>query len=176
MSYFNTRRRMNALVVVLLVINIFSISALWLAKKSNKPGPPKGPEKGELFLKKALDLSSEQFETIKVLRTDHFEEMQALRRANRENRRNMFEQIKAVKPDSILLVKYAAQIGSVQAALEELTTNHFLDIKKELNPEQTLKFNQTLERLLPPPPGMPGGPLRGGPGGRDRPGRRPPPR
>lgn len=164
---------MNALVGVLLVINVFSISALWLAKRDNKLGPPKGPQKGELFLKEALNLSSEQFEKIKVLRTNHFEEMEALRRASDENRRNMFAEIKAVKPDTLLLVKYAAQIGSAQAAIEELTIHHFLNIKSVLDPGQVTEFNRTLEGLLPPPQGPPRG---GPPGGPGRPGRRPPPR
>lgn len=163
MSYFNTRRRMNALVVVLLVINVFSITALWLAKQGSKPGPP-GPKEGEMFLREALQLSDAQVEQLKVLREDHFREMHALRRANEKNRRNMFDEVKAVKPDSVLLVKYAAQIGSAQAAIEELTVSHFLAIKAMLSPEQVFEFNQTLERLLPPPPPPPG------------PGRRPPPR
>ncbi len=167
MSYFNTARRMNALVVVLLVVNIISISALWLAKNEKRSGPPLRPKNGELFLKEALGLSPSQLEEIKLLRENHFQEMQALRKASDGSRRKMFEEIKAVKPDSLLLVKYAEQIGSAQAAIEKQTIHHFIDIKSVLEPEQLVKFNRTLERLLPPPPPPPGGP--------DRPERKPPP-
>jgi Spy/CpxP family protein refolding chaperone len=182
MSYFNTKKRLNTLVVVLLVVNVFSITALWLSNREDRHGPPdRPPANAEKFLQEALDLTSDQMEVIKTLREEHFREMQALVRANEESRIKMFEEVKAIKPDTVLLVKYAGQIGSTRAAIEELTTKHFLAIKSELRPDQVSRFNQTIEKLIPGPRGpgrgRPGGPPPGrhrGPGGHGDPGGPPP--
>ena len=164
MSYFNSRNRMNWLVILLLVINIGSLSALWLSRSDGKKPPRHHKADGEGFLAKKLELNEEQIKEVKKLREAHFQEMDALQRAAGMARRNMFEEIKAIKPDSILIVKYAAQIGNTVGAREELTSKHFLDIKAILTEKQLDQFNQVVGQLLPPPPH-----------GRGRRGERPPP-
>ncbi len=171
MSFFNTRNRMNWLVMALIAIKILSISALWVSQ-SKKQGPPAHQGKnGIVFLKKELDLNPEQVSQISALRADHFKEIEALHKAAREKRRAMFKEINSSQPDSILLVRYAAEIGSSQAAIEETTIIHFLHIKSILTEKQLNQFQQVVDKLLPPPGGPPGHGRHGGP---PPPRRRPP--
>ena len=174
MSFFKKWSRINWLVAVLLVINIASITALWMRGKGSK-GPNKHmrPDGGG-FLAKQLNLNDEQKKQVEKLRAEHFQEVRALQRASGEVRRKMFKEIEQIKPDSILIVKYAAEIGSTVAEIETRTSQHFLDIKSILTEKQLVQFHRIVEQLMPHPGPPPQG-GRHGPGPGHGPGRGRPP-
>ncbi len=141
------------LVIFLLVSNILlGVLAFQLAQnKGRMPGGPK-----HLIIKK-LDFDKEQIAAYELLVEDHRNQIREKNNAILSKKQALYGQL-SLAQDSLksLLMNDIAQL---QAQVEEIHYQHFLDIKRLCKPSQMEKFNaftKEINKLFPGnKPGMP---------------------
>ena len=162
MSYFNRNKGWAIAFLLLIFLNIATLTALWLMK-DGKPLPflkDKDPKSGVVdFLVKELGFDSLQKQKLIALRDEHQQKVMALRKMNREAKDAFFDLLqKSDLPDS------AIENGAKNAAhfdqeLDVLTFRHFRDIRNLCNEEQKKKFENIIRQVLrmigPPQGGRP---------------------
>ncbi len=176
MDYLKQKRFTIWTIVVLVILNIFTISMLWLGKnnmRANKP-PFKLPAQNTRtlkFLQKELDLTDSQIQDYKKLREEHAKKTQQLIHDIRKLKEEMMDEIFTGDPDSSMVTKIAGQIGEKQRKVEQLTFEHFMDLKKLCGEQQVRKLQGLVGEFFrnnpppgnmgraprPPQPGMPPG-------------------
>lgn len=180
MNYF-TRNKWGAILILLLIIlNMATITAFWLLRGDHRMGPVAEPRSNAMeFLIKELAFDSSQKQQLLLLKEDHQQKMREVRRNNKEVKDALFALLKNTDtPDSVIeKAAGASVVYDVQA--EIITFKHFQQIRKLCNETQKKKFDSIIEEVLrmlaPGPQGAQpqGPPLR--PGG-ERPEGPPPPR
>lgn len=163
MDSITRNKRLGWVVLLLVVMNIVSLSALWIGytKRPGREMPGKG---GDKFLEQKLELRPEQTEKLKALRVSHFNKMEDLKREFRESRKGLHEFWK-VENGAAQGKGLAEKIGRLQADIELEIFAHFSDIREICDDKQKQVFDSIIEDVLQ------GGMRREGPGGN-----RPPPR
>lgn len=163
MDSITRNKRLGWVVLLLVVMNIVSLSALWIGytKRPGRETPGKG---GDKFLEQKLELRPEQTEKLKALRVSHFNKVEGLKREFRESRKGLHEFWK-VENGAAQAKGLAEKIGRLQADIELEIFTHFSDIREICDDKQKKVFDSIIEDVLQ------GGMRREGPAGN-----RPPPR
>lgn len=134
-------------VLLLIVMNIVSLSALWLGHERRAGRGLRGEGPGGRFLEEKLELTSAQGEELKVLRGAHFDRMDQLRKDFHEKRKQFHEQLKAERSPA-QVEGLADEIGRLQAGIEKEIYRHFSDIRAICNQDQKVVFDQIIEEVL----------------------------
>ena len=156
----------KALVWVLVVLNVFLISSIWLKRDGTHPGPDQGPPGGEKasdFLAEQLHLSPQQTTDFTTLKHTHHEAVMALQEKGKELHQVFFDQLKNNSVDSVQIKEMAAAIANNQTQIELLTFKHFVQVRKLCDDKQRQKFDEIIQEVLqrmsgphgkqgPPPP------------------------
>lgn len=186
MSYFNRNKWWAIAILLLIVLNVATLTTLWLLKDTRQ-GPPRNPTSGVVeFLVKELGFDSVQKRELIQLREKHHQKMMEIRRHNRDAKDAFFELLqKQDTPDSVI-EKAATESNKYNKETDILTFHHFQQIRNLCNEEQKKKFSKVIEevlRMIAPPPGKQQGPPQkdgerpdGPPPGDDRRGPPPPPK
>lgn len=184
MDVFKKNRNLVITIIVLVIVNIFTLSLLWLGKP--KPMNLRVDERVEddslrilNMLKDKLEFSNEQAEQFMGLRLEHKDKTSKLGEEIMELRKEMFDKVmyadNSTLSDSLLNLSLEKQ-----SQIEKLTFEHFLKVKQICTPEQQKKLFEMMSKLLGPPQheGRPPGEVSDGPprGGAFREGPPPPPR
>lgn len=157
MDSITRNKRLGWVVLLLVVMNVVSLSALWIGYKRGLGGDkPSGG--GDRFLEQKLELRPEQTEKLKVLRRSHFKKMNDLKREFHESRKGLHEFWK-VENGAAEAKGQAEKIGRLQADIEMEIFAHFADIREVCDDEQKKVFDSIIEDVLR------GGQRRGGPDG-----------
>lgn len=137
-------------IVVLVALNIVSISALWLVRcEQGKPlSARQGNQRLEDIIVSGVGLDKEQ-ET-------RFRELHARHRAVKDSLENEVFQLKtqiqnelfSPVPDTVKLAAMSAKIGDLQAEFEKQVLLHTLDIKALCRPEQYPQLKTLLDNML----------------------------
>ncbi len=141
------------LVIFLLVSNVLlGILAFQLAQnKGRMPGGPK-----QIIIKK-LDFDKDQIATYETLVEEHRSQVREKNNAILSKKQALYGQL-SLAQDS-LKHTLMIDIAKLQAQVEEIHYQHFLDIKRLCKPSQMEKFNdftQEITNLFPShKPGMP---------------------
>ena len=168
MNALKKNKRLGWVVLLLIVMNIVSLSALWIGY-TKRPGGMKGSERvGANFLKEQLGLTAEQVQSLETLRMDHFSEMEGLRREFLETRET-FHKLPRNQQNTDQMDDLAAKIGGLQAQMEKAIYHHFSDMRDLLTEDQKEIFDNVIDDVLRrgekrggphregPPPRRPGG-------------------
>ena len=182
MSYFNRVKWWGVALVLLVLINLYTLTSIWLLKKG-RPGEGAPPQSGvEDFLVKELGFDSVQKQALIKLRNEHQQQMMKIRRNNRDAKNDFFALLDKEDMTDSMLLKAARASVYFDEQTDILTFRHFQAIKKLCNQSQKQKFDDVIREVLrmmaPEPPGNPQGPPPGGRPRGDRPppdGHRPPP-
>ncbi len=181
MSYFNRNKGWAIAFLLLIFLNIATLTALWLMK-DGRPLPflkDKDPKSGVVdFLVKELGFDSLQKQKLISLRDAHQQKVKELRKNNREAKDAFFALLqRSDLPDSVV-ANGAKEAARYDQELDVLTFQHFREIRNLCNEEQKKKFENVIREVLkmigPPQGGRPQGPPPPGPGG-ERPDGPPPP-
>lgn len=172
MDMFSKQKFTSVVIVLLIVLNLATISTLWL--KDKNPPPPPGenqPNRGvEQLLSKELKLTEKQKTEFTKLRESHFKATRSITKEIHELKKEMMDQLNEVEFDPIAVEMLANEIGEKQAKIEEEIFNHFVDLLSVCNDDQKKKFRTLLSNFFPnpenkpprpggtPPPHMPPGP------------------
>jgi len=168
MSYFNRNQWTTIAFLLLIALNIISLSTLWIMHE-RETGRPAGNQPALVdFLVAELGLDSVQKKQLIVLRDEHRQNMQTIRRKNRDAKNAFFDLLQEDISDTALAAA-AKEAARYDAETDMLTFRHFQQIRALCNAEQKIKFEsvirQVLRMMAPPLPGRPqGGPP---PPGRD---------
>ena len=168
MSYFNRNKWTAIAFLVLIALNIVTLSTFWLMREKEM-GRPGGNQPALVdFLVTELGLDSAQKKQLIVLRDEHRQQMQAIRRNNRDAKNAFFDLLQQEDLTDTALAAAAKEAAKYDAETDILTFRHFQKIRALCNEEQKMKFEsvirQVLRMMAPPPPGRPQG---GPPPGRD---------
>lgn len=161
-SYFNRNKWTVVAFVLLVVLNLITLATFWLMY-AKEPRHHAGRQPGMVdFLVKELQLDAAQEKQLIVLRDEHRQQMQEIRRHNRDAKNVFFDLLQQREEitDSVL-AEAAKQAVRYDAETDMLTFRHFQKIRSMCNEEQKAKFHSVLRQVLQmmaPPPGNPQAP------------------
>ena len=150
----------NGLIFLLIVLNLFLMGSLFMMQRSMNGETPTGPPGGrsgqsDMFLKRELNLTTEQFEQIRAIRQAHREEQRTLHQELRKNRDTLIEIMTTDREGANQL---ADAIAGMEAKLARNLIQHYADLEAVCSPEQATKLAKIFRKALGPPPPRPGGP------------------
>lgn len=119
-------------------------------KNRNKPGMdsrfPHG--KGfDYYMRKKLHLNDKQFQTFKRLKRENVQKIKMIVDSLQAKRYEMTVELSKPKPDEEKLHQIASEIGIMHRNLKLSTIDYFVNLKKELSPEQMQYFNDMIQRM-----------------------------
>lgn len=159
MNYFARNKFLVMAFVVLITLNVATLTTFWLLKEK-RTDLPVTPRSGVLdFLVKELQFDSVQKQKLMQLREKHQQQIMDIRKENRELKDAFFELLQ--QPDiADSAVEKAAQASLVYDVQAEIFTfRHFQQIRSMCSDAQKKKFDAIIKQVLR----MMAPPQRGGP-------------
>jgi len=152
MDLFTTKRFSSWIIVLLIILNIVTLSIIWF-NQTAKPGsiprrPPRQNQKSVALLQKELGLSNEQIERYETLRRNHHQRTQTLVREIPRLKKEMMDEIFKSNPDTLKVREYSRLIGEKQTEIERITFHHLLDLKELCGEGQAAKLQGLLEEFF----------------------------
>jgi len=157
---------LSILIVLVMVANIATLSMYWYTKLAGKPFAGKA-EKGAAaaFLIKELQFSKDQESKYKQLIDQHQQSARQLNDALRLAKEAYFNLLESNTVDSTQQADALNKLMQTQQQLEQLTFNHFVQVKAICTPVQKNTFNTVIKKAMrmmgPKPQGPPPGGGRG---------------
>lgn len=142
MDIFKQKRYLIVVIIILVIMNFGTLFMLWIGRPSHPPGKgfpvPPDQEKAriEQLLKDELGFDGNQIEKYLEMRQKHHERVQILGNEIRLIKKQMFDEVLQDNPQPMLSDSLLKLAQEKQADLEQLTFQHFLDLKKLCKPEQ----------------------------------------
>lgn len=133
-------------VVLLLLINIATLTFLWLQYKSpERPGA--GLAAKDFIIKKVglTILQQHQYDSLRVI---HRRGIFAINEENRRLHDRLFENVKVQFIDSLLLDSIVLKISHLEVSKQKITLYHFRDLRNILTSGQQIKFDKILSEVL----------------------------
>ncbi len=152
----------NILIIILVIINIGSLSFIWFREfnRPKLPPPSPGRENVNRFLDNELNLSQEQKQKFKDIRREHFETTRKFEDKVSEYKREVLSESFNQKPDKQKITVLIDSIGSAQKAYELFLSEHFQKLASICTPGQRDKLKDIFlnsfrpkDRPPLPPPG-----------------------
>ncbi len=170
MDIFKQNRNLMIVVIILVILNITTLTFLWLGKPKN-PSPREfvrnkieEPKRIKTLLKNELGFDEQQSEEYLKLRKDHRRKIDKLNFAIRKIKKQMFDE--AFKEGSNVAISDSLLnlAQTKQAEIESLTFQHFVKLKNLCRPNQKNKLQLLIHEFFqpapegqtpqPPPPGL----------------------
>jgi protein CpxP len=149
MDYIKKDRYLIYAVIVLLVLNIVSISYILFA-----PRPPAPDSEEEMrdpiahFLVGELNFSDEQMKQFAELRKNHFEQGDTLIKKHSEAMKNLFDLLKKDTVSTIEIQQKASALGEIETERSLSLYQHFHAVRSLCSPEQQRKFDEFIVEVL----------------------------
>ena len=149
MDFFTKNKFSFWIIVLLVMLNILTLTVLWVQKF--RPLPPPGsdhpmemnrPGNVQHFLKRELHLSDQQAHKMEKFRQQHFLKSRKVRRNIHRLKKQIMDELFQSSVDSLKINKLAFEIGNRQAELETLLFYHFMDLKSICEPGQEPKLKR----------------------------------
>jgi periplasmic protein CpxP/Spy len=135
------------IIMVLVLVNLATLGSLWLSQPDiSSPERGQRPSRPGFFIEQRLNFSEEQAALYRQLRQEYF-----------DSAKNYYDEIKKEKEALFQHLKYdngqnieeiATRIGKLQAQIEILTFEHFLEIRKMSNEEQKAQLDSLMVRIV----------------------------
>jgi len=145
-------RFLKIIIIVLLLVNIATLSFMWVSHNrhggGHMPPPPHGrggPNAFE-FLVHELKLDEGQVKQFEEMRNKHHLNVQDIQEKSRDMHHRFFNLL--AKNDSTSAVPLADSMAQYQKQIELLTFNHFLQVRAICKPEQQKKFDTVINEAL----------------------------
>ncbi|MBA4313519.1 MAG: hypothetical protein C0417_12920 [Chlorobiaceae bacterium] len=153
MDIFTKNRFTFWTIVILVILNISTISMLWFNQNSRigdspQLREPKQDQRTLQFLQKELNLTDEQIHQYDQLRQAHGERTRPLVNDIRYSKKEMMDEIFNDEPDTIKAMQISDLIGKKQTELERITFKHFLDLKELCGKEQLGKLQGLMDEFF----------------------------
>ena len=156
-------------IIVLVLINLGTLGFIWLGHQrleDGRPQPGGAPKDVVGYLTKQLGLTAGQQDTINGLQNKFKHDIREAEENYRALHPPYFNQLQGADIDSAKVDQALDALTEGSRKIEELTFNHFRQLRAVCNPEQQKRFdeivNDVMHMLAPPQRGF-GGPPPGGP-------------
>jgi len=153
-----TRNLLIAVIFLLVLVNIGTLTFIWVNRPGKEPVPPDTRE----FLVRELSLDRKQQIIQNALMLNHRKKMKELQFRDQALHNRFFNLLTTYPSDSLLLKKMTDSIAWVRVKMEESTFRYFDQLRRILTPEQQERFDTVFRDLLrviipvpPPPPPAP---------------------
>jgi len=153
MDIFMKNKLTTLLIVLLLLLNFFTIGTIWFGhfNKPDKRPPAPGPGKsdnGFHFMAREMELSEEQKQYFKEIRKEHFKKTRILNDNMRDIKRKISEELFKNVVDTVKVNSLLAEFGETQEAFEREIFDHFLTLKKACNSDQKEKLRELMHEIF----------------------------
>ena len=162
MDYFTNKRFVIWTIIILVILNLFTLSAFWFTRIFNiLPIQPIAMHEfhdinrnqGDKFMEKELNLSEEQKKKFEESREKHHNQSKALHEEIYVLKEQLIDELFSTEVDSSKIKTLSEEIGMKQTELEMQNNTHILELKSICNPDQQEKlsmlFNEMLKRSRP---------------------------
>jgi Spy/CpxP family protein refolding chaperone len=144
---------LKTVIVVLLLINIGTLTFMWTDRSMHRGGPHPG-DTAE-FLTHELQFTKDQERQFDVLKKEHHRATETLRDESRLLHDHYFANLKTAVIDTVKVNELADSIVSIQKQIELVTFYHFQKVRAICTAEQQQKFDEVIDeaiRMLGPKP------------------------
>ena len=153
MDIYSKKRFTFWTIIILIILNIFTVSMLWLNQNRPIRMPPRMREPGQnqralQLLQKELDLTDSQIQQYHQLGLINKRKTSVLINDIRLLKKEMIDKIFKNEPDTIKVMEIAALIGKKQTEVEQITFKHFLDLKELCGVEQVDKLQGLVDEFF----------------------------
>jgi len=143
------KRNVGVFVIVFsVVLNMFLIAGYAPVLLNREHDNSEHSAKKHQFIYTALKLSTKQIERIKPIRDRFYDKLDHLSEKIREKRLQFIDLLAAEQPDFDAIQAKRREINVLQGALQEVTTEHLLEMRSIFTPEQRRKFFSLLKSRL----------------------------
>lgn len=144
MDWVNQNKLRNLLIIVLLGLNILTVSVIWMQaarRPDSSPADqvPRTPESANL-LTKMLDLDKGQAVRVGSILTDQHEQSRNYNDRLAELKRQLAEELFKQNPDTTFAESTAKEIGGLQTKVEMIRFYHFQQLLELCTPDQRAKL------------------------------------
>ncbi len=162
MDFLSKQKLTNLLIIVLVIINILSLSFIWYKEMHRPQLPPPQPDRENVgrFIKDQLNLSDEQKGKFDMYMKEHAEVTQRMNDEIGGLKKEILIEAFNANPDSSKVTTFSEKIGKIQSDYEKFLYEHFRKLGTVCNPEQKEKLKNIFlssfrpkERPGMPPPG-----------------------
>jgi Spy/CpxP family protein refolding chaperone len=159
MDVLSKQKLTNALIIILVVINIISLSYIWY-KEMNRPKlplPQPGREEVGGFIKEQLNLNDEQKRKFDEYMKEHADVTSQMNDKMGELKKEILLEAFRANPDSNKVNELIQKISKTQEEYERFLYLHFQKLASVCNPEQKEKLKDIFLSSFGPmkKPGMP---------------------
>jgi len=133
----NTTKFLKIVIFILLLINVATITFLWINK------PRQNDTVGDFFAKE-LKFTDQQKEQFEVLRDEHRAQRESLKESNKEKHDAYFDLLKNPNIDSVTVRKAAQEITKIKEQEELSIFYHFQKVRAICDDEQQHKFDKII--------------------------------
>lgn len=138
-------------IVILFLVNFCILGFVWFTKPPQNNG-----RMAAEFLIKELSLNEKQITTFNQMAQAHHAQIMPLRKKGSEARTHYFSFLGKEKMDSLAIQQALDSILWAQKQTEQVTFNHFSEVRKICDKDQQKKFDevihQALKMMRPAPP------------------------
>ncbi|MEM1319543.1 MAG: periplasmic heavy metal sensor [Bacteroidota bacterium] len=136
MSYFDNNKWTSWIIALLVLLNIGTLSTIWL-----RPGSPPSNQPVQL-LQEALQLNEQQSNQFKTLRDQHFGATRELQNQLMEKKREMIRLLTESPTNGVHAHALTAEIGQLHQQLDSLLIDHFTALQAICQPEQQRELGE----------------------------------
>lgn len=152
------------IILVLVLLNSTTLIIMWVNKPPFPPHPPQHDRPDKVIVER-LQLDEQQQKEFDKLKTEHHSQMVKLDEQSRDLHKKYFALLENEQINDSIADSYEKQLANITEKKEEITFNHFRDLKNLCKGEQVKLFNDFVGELgkilsSPPPPPRPTGPPR----------------
>lgn len=152
MDLVNQSKFRNILIVVLLILNLLTVSIIWMQtiKKSEPQITEKDsrPSESVDLMKKTLDLTDDQTKQLERLRTDQLVLSKQFNDRLDILKKELAEELFKEKPDTALANAKSKEIGELQTKIEMIRFKHFNELLTICTASQKEKLKPVIVELF----------------------------
>lgn len=152
MDLVNQNKFKNILIILLLVVNIISLSIIWMQTTEKKEAIPvegKKPKTESVSLmKEVLNLNDDQTKKLEKLRSDKLDLSKKYNDSLSLLKKQLAEELFKSKSNQELVQEKTKMIGELQSKVERVRFDHFNELLAICTPEQKIKLKPIIEELF----------------------------
>ncbi len=144
MNSLKNNKYIGWVVILLAILNVALLVFIW---NGNNRLPRQPKNSGIRVFEERLELNETQAKQLKQLRDEHFKTIQRLRNQTLETRKGLHS-LWAEDDASNKVTELTQRMGTLHAAIEKATFDHFAQIRAICSPEQQKIFDALIQDVL----------------------------
>jgi Spy/CpxP family protein refolding chaperone len=154
MEQINQNKFVKWVIIVLLAVNIVTVSIIWIQsvqKKEPIPTDALPPQRTVELMQNAIGLTDEQTKQFAIMREEHFAKRRMVETQIPSLNRQIFEEMFSEKKDTEKINSLLSQIAEKSAEIEKLRIEHFTQLAEICSREQKAKLKRLLINTIDRP-------------------------